>query len=143
MSVCEKAGNGMEKRSEALDPALTQAIVANAHGDLAQVIELLTQQPKLVNAAWDWGGGDWETPLGAAAHTGQREIATYLLNHGARIDLFAATMLGKLEVVQALLQAFPNALHTPGPHGIPLIAHAHVGGEAAAPVLAYLESLEA
>lgn len=138
-----KGGSDMEKRSEALDPAQVQAVVANAHGDLAKVTELLTQEPKLVNAAWDWGGGDWETPLGAAAHTGQREIATYLLEHGARIDLFAAAMLGKLEVVQTLLQAFPDALHTPGPHGIPLIAHARVGGEAAAPVLAYLETLEA
>ncbi|MEO7001618.1 MAG: ankyrin repeat domain-containing protein [Ktedonobacterales bacterium] len=133
----------MEKRSEALEPTLVQAIVANAHGDLAKVTELLNQESKLVNAAWDWGGGDWETPLGAAAHTGQREIAHYLLDHGARIDLFAAAMLGRLEVVQAMLAAFPDALHTPGPHGIPLIAHARMGGAEAAPVLAWLESLAA
>ena len=133
----------METRPEVLNPELVFAIVANAHGDLTKVTELLAQEPKLVNATWDWGGGDWETPLGAAAHTGQHDIAHYLLSCGARIDLFAAAMLGKLEVVQTMLQAFPETLHTPGPHGIPLIEHARVGGEVAAPVLTYLESLQA
>ena len=125
----------------ALESALVREFVANAHGDLERVKQLLAQQPKLVNAAWDWGGGDWETGLGAAAHVGRRDIAEYLLEHGARLDLFAATMLGKLEIVRATLEAFPGALHVPGPHGIPLIAHARAGGEAAAGVLAYLERL--
>lgn len=126
---------------EALQPALVQEMVAKAHGDLARVQELLAQEPKLVNAAWDWGGGDWETPLGAAAHTGQREIATTLLEAGARIDLFAAAMLGKLDIVRATLEAFPAALQVPGPHGIPLLVHAKMGGDAAAEVAAYLEGL--
>ena len=51
-----------------LDPATVQGFVANAHGDLDVVRSLLDQEPALVNAAWDWGGGDWETGLGAAAH---------------------------------------------------------------------------
>lgn len=129
------------EQPEALQPELVQEMVAKAHGDLARVRELLAQEPKLVNAAWDWGGGDWETPLGAAAHTGQRAIAMALLEAGARIDLFAAAMLGKLEVVRATLEAFPEALRVAGPHGIPLIAHAKVGGDEAAAVAAYLEGL--
>ncbi|HEY7093064.1 MAG TPA: ankyrin repeat domain-containing protein [Ktedonobacterales bacterium] len=133
-------GSEME-RPPALDPALVREFVIAAHGDLEQVRALLAEQPKLVNAAWDWGGGDWETGLGGAAHMGRRDIAEYLLEQGARLDLFAATMLGKLEIVRATLEAFPAALHVPGPHGIPLIAHAKMGSEAAAPVLAYLESL--
>jgi hypothetical protein len=124
-----------------LEPMLVRDFVANAHGDLERVKALLAEQPKLVNAAWDWGGGDWETGLGAAAHVGRRDIAEYLLEQGARLDLFAAAMLGKLEIVRATLEAFPAALHVPGPHGIPLIAHAKAGGEAAADVLAYLEGL--
>jgi hypothetical protein len=124
-----------------LEPLLVRDFVASAHGDLDRVKALLAEQPKLVNAAWDWGGGDWETGLGAAAHVGRRDIAGYLLQQGARLDLFAATMLGQLEIVRATLKAFPGALHIPGPHGIPLIAHARAGGEAAAAVLAYLESL--
>jgi hypothetical protein len=35
--------------------------------------------------------------------------------------------------------ARPDVVHVAGPHGIPLIAHARAGGEAAAGVLAFLE----
>lgn len=132
-----------DERPAALDAALVREVVTVAHGDLERVRVLLEQEQRLVNAAWDWGGGDWETPLGAAAHMGRRDIAEYLLEHGARLDLFAAAMLGKLEVVRATIEAFPAALHTPGPHGIPLLAHAKVGGPAAAAVLAYLEEQSA
>ena len=125
----------------ALDAKLVQEFVGNAHGDLNRVRELLAQEPALVNATWDWGGGDFETALGAAAHMGLRDIAEFLLNRGARLDLFAAAMLGKLEIVEAALTAFPNAIKTPGPHGIPLIAHAQAGGEEAKAVFEYLQSL--
>jgi hypothetical protein len=129
------------EQPEALQAELVREMVAKAHGDLARVRELLALEPRLVNAAWDWGGGDWETPLGAAAHTGRRDIAEALLDAGARIDLFAAAMLGKLDVVRATLEAFPEALRVAGPHGIPLIAHAKAGGDEAAAVAAYLEGL--
>jgi hypothetical protein len=126
----------------ALEASLVQEFVGNAHGDLDRVQELLAQEPALINATWDWGGGDFETALGAASHMGRRDIAEFLLSKGARLDLFAAAMLGHLEVVKAALTAFPDAIHAPGPHGIPLIAHATAGGEQAKPVLDYLESLQ-
>jgi hypothetical protein len=132
-----------DERPAPLDAALVREVVAVAHGDLARVQALLEQEPRFVNAAWDWGGGDWETPLGAAAHMGRRDIAEYLLEHGARMDLFAAAMLGKLEVVQAALEAFPGAIHVAGPHGITLLAHAKAGGAEAADIAAYLEELGA
>jgi hypothetical protein len=126
----------------ALDARLVQEFVGNAHGDLERVQELLAQQPGLINATWDWGGGDFETALGAASHMGRRDIAEFLLNNGARLDLFAAAMLGELDVVKAALTAFPDAIRTAGPHGIPLIAHAIAGGEEAKHVLKYLESIQ-
>src|SRR5256885_13223075 len=113
----------------ALDAGLERDFVANAHGDLGKVSSALDDHPTLLNAAWDWGGGDWETGLGAAAHMGRRDIAEFLLARGARMDLFAAAMLGRLEIVRAITSAQPEALHSPGPHGIPLIAHARAGGE--------------
>jgi hypothetical protein len=125
----------------ALEASLVQEFVGNSHGDLNRVRELLAQCPSLINATWDWGGGDFETGLGAASHMGRRDIAEFLLENGARLDLFAATMLGKLDVVKAALAAFPDAIHTPGPHGIPLVAHAKAGGKDAKPVLEFLESL--
>jgi hypothetical protein len=131
----------METKPAVLAAELVQAFVGNAHGDLDKVKELLAQEPALVNAAWDWGGGDWETGLGAAAHMGRKDIANYLLEHGARLDLLAAAMLGKLEIVKAALTAFPEAMNVPGPHGIPLIAHAKAGGEEAQAVVDYLSNL--
>ena len=125
----------------ALESTLVNEFVAKAHGDLNRVTELLTQEPALVNATWDWGGGDFETALGAAAHMGRKDIANFLLEHGARLDIFAAAMLGKLDIVKAALTAYPDALNTPGPHGIPLIVHAEKGGEDAVGVLEYLQGL--
>ena len=125
-----------------LDSAKVQAFVAGAHGDLDVVRSLLEEEPTLVNAAWDWGGGDWETGLGAASHMGRRQIALYLLEHGARLDLFAAAMLGYFEVVTAILSDFPEMREALGPHGIPLVEHARVGGADARAVLKLLEATE-
>jgi hypothetical protein len=72
---------------------------------------------------------------------GRRDIATYLLENGARLDLFAAAMLGNLDIVKATLEIYPQALDTPGPHDIPLIAHAQAGGHEAKEVYEYLKSL--
>lgn len=131
----------MEKKP-ALEAKLVEEFVGNAHGNFARVKELLEQEPALVNATWDWGGGDFETALGAASHMGNKQIANFLLEHGARLDIFAAAMLGKLEVVKAALEAYPEAVNTPGPHGIPLVTHAEAGGAEAKAVLDYINSLE-
>ena len=130
------------ERIPALELDLVQEFVAKAHGDIQRVVELLNQEPGVINATWDWGGGDFETALGAAAHMGHKEIANYLLERGARLDLFAAAMLGKLDIVKAILNAYPNAIDFPGPHDISLIAHAQAGGEDAKAVLAFLEGLQ-
>ena len=130
----------MEKKT-VLEITLVQDFVGKSHADLEGVKELLALEPALVNSAWDWGGGDWETGLGAAAHMGRHDIANHLLQNGARLDLFAAAMLGKLEIIKATLEAFPEAIDIPGPHGIPLIAHAQAGGHEAIQVYEYLKSL--
>lgn len=129
----------MGEKPRALEPELVHEFVLKAHGDLAAVGALLEQNAELVNSAWDWGGGDWETGLGAASHVGRREIALFLLEHGARMDIFAAAMLGETEIVRAMLAAFPGARDALGPHGIPLIKHAEAGGEHARKVLQLLE----
>jgi len=140
--VSEPKGEFCVERPLPLNPELVHDFVSNAHGDLERVKALLAECPALVNAAWDWGGGDWETGLGAAAHMGRRDIAEYLLARGARLDLFAAAMLGRLDVIRAVLGAFPDALQVKGPHGIPLLMHAQTGGPAALAVVAYLKSLD-
>jgi hypothetical protein len=122
-----------------LDPGSVEAFVQKAHGDLDYVRATLAAEPGLLNAAWDWGGGDWETALGAAGHMGRRDIAELLLAEGARIDVYVAAMLGDAATVEAILTAHPEARAAPGPHGISLRAHAEAGGEQAKAVLELLE----
>jgi hypothetical protein len=123
------------------DPAVAKETVGVSHRDLVRVRELVERQPALARAAVDWGFGDWETALGAAAHTGRREIAEFLLVNGAQPTMFSAAMLGQLDVVKAFVAASPGIQRTPGPHGITLLAHARAGGPPSAPVVAYLESV--
>jgi hypothetical protein len=129
------------ERPPALAPALVNEFVLKSHSDIDRVRELLALEPKLVNATWDWGGGDFESGLGAAAHTGRREIALLLLDRGARLDIFAAAMLGMLDVVKAAVTACPQAAKAPGAHGIPLLTHAKMGGDPARAVYDFIESL--
>jgi hypothetical protein len=129
----------IDEKPPPIDRELVAEFVLKAHGDLGVVKQLLEQEPAIVNAAWDWGGGDWETGLGAASHVGRRDIAEYLLEHGARMDVFAAAMLGEVEIVRAMLEAQPALREARGPHGIPLVAHAEAGGEQAREVLDLLQ----
>ena len=128
----------MSERPPALDSEAVNEFVAKAHGDLDYVRSALAAESGLLNAAWDWGGGDWETALGAAGHMGRRDIAEFLLGEGARIDVYVAAMLGDVATVRAILDAHPEARDAPGPHGIPLRAHAEAGGEQALAVLELL-----
>ena len=131
----------MPDRPPALDAELVRTFVIAGHGDIERVKSMLAEHPGLINAAWDWGGGDFETALGGAAHVGSQECARHLLAHGAYMTIYAAAMLGQLEMVKAFLYAQPEAHRFPGAHGIPLIVHAQQGGEAAQEVVAYLQAL--
>jgi len=114
-------------RGPRLDLDMVRDFVIAGHGKLDRTRELLEQQPALINATWDWGGGDWETALGGASHMGNKPIAEFLLAHGARMDVFCATMMGKIEIVKAFLADDPTVIDLKGPHGIPLIRHAKAG----------------
>lgn len=125
-------------RPPALPGDQVNEFVRVAHADLDATRQMLDAEPRLIRAAWDWGGGDFETALGGAAHMGRRDIAAFLIERGAPLDLFAAAMLGELAIVKAALDARPALARVAGPHGIPLVAHAKAGGPAAAPVLDYI-----
>ncbi len=122
-------------------PDRVREVVGASHRDIDRVRELVEASPSLAKAAWDWGFGDWETALGAASHVGRPDIAELLISHGARPNLFTFAMMGKLQAVRACIEAMPGVQRVPGPHGITLLAHARAGGEQAAEVARYLESL--
>jgi hypothetical protein len=125
------------------DRARVKRFVIAGHANFPAVKAMLAEEPNLINGAIDWGNGDFETALGGASHMGRRDIAEYLLEHNARMDIFAATMLGQIDIVKAAVVAFPNIVNVPGPHGIPLIVHAEKGGAAAQAVLEFLQPLTA
>ncbi|HZD96092.1 MAG TPA: hypothetical protein VE133_17660, partial [Candidatus Sulfotelmatobacter sp.] len=129
-------------RPDPLKAELVKEFVITAHGNLDKTKAMLAETPALLNATWDWGGGDFEMAIGGAGHMGRRDIALFLISQGARFDLFVAAMLGRLDVVKPMLTAFPHLAQSKGPHGIPLMVHAQKGGLEAAEVAAFLESLK-
>jgi hypothetical protein len=121
---------------------LVQDFVIYAHSDLPMVKKLLEKEPALLNATMDWGGGDWESGLGGASHMGRRDIVEFLLDQGARIDIFCAAMMGQLDAVKAFLTLQPKLIDAKGPHGFTLHFHAQVGAKDSEKVLAYLQSIK-
>ena len=102
--------------------------VAACHGNFEVVREQLAKQPELLNTRSSLD----ESPLGAAAHVGNREIAEYLIEQGADVDLPAVAMLGDLEAIEGLLDHDADAANGAGAHGIPVLFHAVAGGSVAA-----------
>ncbi len=124
-----------------LPPELVKEFVRVGHNNLPEVQRLLTEQPGLLNASWDVGGGDFETALEGAGHVGDREIAEYLIGQGARANIFVLTMLGHTAIVKGLLALYPHMLRSKGPHGLTLLHHATRGGEPAKELLEHIRAL--
>lgn len=129
-------------KNKQVNRQLAQDFVIYAHSDLKMVEKLLKREPGLINAAIDWGKGDFETALGGASHMGRRDIVEYLLKNGARIDIFCAAMMGLVDVVKAFITLEPTLIDAKGPHGFSLHWHAQVGQEKAEAVLDYLQSVK-
>lgn len=114
--------------------------VGAGHNNLEKVKQLLEEFPTLIYATWDLGGGDFETGLEGAGHVGNKDIANFLIEKGARTNLFVLTMLGKTEIVKAYIETYPSYLYARGPHGFTLLHHANRGGEDAKELVEYLKS---
>lgn len=132
------SGAKSRDRGPQLEDGMVQEFVRRAHFDLPYVQQAVGETPSLLYASWDLGGGDFETGLGGASHVGDREIALFLLEKGARPDLFTMVMLGQTEVVRGLITAVPALINCKGPHGLSLVHHAKKGGSEASAVLEFL-----
>jgi hypothetical protein len=119
---------------------VVKEFVIAGHGKLDKVKELLDEYPNLLFCRYDWGNGDFEEAIEGAGHVGNKEIANYLIEKGARPNLFVLAMLGETMIVKSAVEKYPSLLKAKGPHGLSLLHHATKGGEASKDLLDYFKS---
>lgn len=117
---------------------LVKEFVLAGHFDLDKAQSMLNDYPNLIYSRYDWGNGDFEEAIEGAGHKGNKAVANYLIEKGARVNLFVLTMLGKTNLVKPTLEAFPNLIFSKGPHGLTLLHHAEIGGEDSKELYDYL-----
>jgi hypothetical protein len=100
----------------ALDQALVDECVGNAHGNLERVRELIEANPELVDARAVWD----ETPIQAATQMGNRAIIGFLLERGAPLEFLTACVLGHQDEVRARVAADPSLAQARGVHQLAL-----------------------
>lgn len=113
--------------SQQLDQNQIDQLVIAAHQDFARVQEILGENPGLLNENASWV----ETPIQAAAHVGSREIAEYLLEKGAPLDICTAAMLGYEDEVSTFLNDNPLLAGASGAHDIPVMFYPAISGNIA------------
>lgn len=122
-----------------LKPEIVKEFVGAGHNNLERVKEMLLSFPNLIYCRYDWGNGDFEEAIEGAGHVGDKDIANYLIEQGARVNLFVLTMLGKTELVKPVLEVYPKLVFAKGAHGFTLLHHAKRGGDDALAMLDYLQ----
>jgi ankyrin repeat protein len=114
----------MNKKSSIPGTEVIDLFVNSSHGDFPKVKELLNLYPEIINCK----SSAQETALGAAAHTGQKAIAEFLLEAGAPLDICTAAMLNREDEVQKMLKGDPSLSAARGSHGIPVMYYAAFSG---------------
>ncbi|MGZ9224325.1 MAG: hypothetical protein ACXW4M_02090 [Anaerolineales bacterium] len=99
----------METKPAALETTLVQEFVIAAHGNLERTQELLAQESGLINACWDWGGGDFETALGGAALQSS-EPETAFSQLAASAGLAGTELPSEMAFINEVLDALPDEL---------------------------------
>lgn len=121
-----------------MNTAIIKEFVGAGHRNLDKVKEMHAEMPTLIYSSYDWGDGDFEEAIEGAGHVGNKEIANFLIQQGARANLFVLTMLGKTDLVKPVLEAYPKLIFAKGPHGFTMLHHAVVGGPDAEELHEYL-----
>ena len=123
---------------EPFKTTIVKEFVVAGHKNLNRVKEMLDEHPNLMYSRYDWGNGDFEEAIEGAGHLGNKEIANYLIDQGARVNLFVLTMLGKTNLVKPIIEEYPQLLMAKGAHGFTLLHHAKVGAEDSKELFEYL-----
>ena len=118
---------------------LVKEFVIAGHGNLDKVKQMLAENPNLLYCSYDWGNGDFEQAIEGAGHLGNKDIARYLIENGARPNIYVLTMLGETGMVKSILMKYPQLLNGKGPHGFTLLHHATKGGDDARELLEFFK----
>lgn len=113
--------------------------VIAGHSKLDVVKQMLDEYPNLLYCRYDWGNGDFEEAIEGAGHLANRAIAEFLIEKGARPNIFVLTMLGETAIVKAIIEKYPALINAKGAHGFTLLHHAKVGGEPAKELYNYFD----
>jgi ankyrin repeat protein len=105
--------------------SVVEELVGNAHGNLARVRELLDVHPAALNLRAPWN----ETAVEAATQMGNKPIIELLIGRGAPVDFFTACVLGRMDEVEAELDADPSRVNARGVHDLPALYFAAIGGD--------------
>ena len=85
-------------------------------GDSREMIQLLLDLGADIDAKSDWDMGPW-SPLHCAIHSGNDDLAKWLLQRGATLDAHAAAALGMVDELKQLLDEDPEWVNTRGGDG--------------------------
>jgi ankyrin repeat protein len=107
------------------DQSVVEELVGNAHGNLARVRELLDVHPAAVNLSAPWN----ETAIEAATQMGEKAIIELLIGRGAPVDFFTSCVLGRMDDINAELEADPSRVNARGVHDLPALYFAAIGGD--------------
>jgi ankyrin repeat protein len=107
------------------DQSVVEELVGNAHGNIARVRELLDVHPAALNLRAPWN----ESAIEAATQMGDKPIIELLIARGAPVDFFTACVLGRMDDVQAELEADPSRVNARGVHDLPALYFAATGGD--------------
>ena len=93
----------------------------------------------LLNSCWDWGAAISKPRSKARGHMGNKDIANFLLSKGARMNIFCAAMLGRLDVVKAIPLRLSRAEDLERSARLAMLHHATKGGVEPTPMLEILK----
>jgi hypothetical protein len=119
---------GFEEENQYKTEVVKEFVIAG-HGKPDVVKQMLEQYPNILYSRYDWGNGDFEEALEGAGHVGNKEIARFLIEKGARPNIYVLAMLGETGIVKSILEKYPSLLNGRGPHGLTLLHHTKAGGE--------------
>ena len=60
---------GQDDKPAAYQKDVVRQFVGAGHSNMEKVKALLEEFPNLIYSSWDWGGGDFETAIGAGGKT--------------------------------------------------------------------------